>query len=160
MDLGGKMEDEVEIKCDADELFQICSGKKAHTVPNLSPDEVSKLDLHKGEWGDHGSIKVWTYVTGHFSLRDGDALLKGCWKEWQFCVRKSSLIAGSSPYWNNRDTVYGCKIVRGSPNQWKHGLIHYAAVKWESLNFESMEASCWLLGAPMVSRNVFYFLYI
>ncbi|KAL7240221.1 hypothetical protein ACSBR2_005980 [Camellia fascicularis] len=63
MDLGGKMEGEVEIKCDADELFQICSGKKAHTVPNLSPDKVSKLDLHEGEWGDHGSIKVWTYVT-------------------------------------------------------------------------------------------------
>ncbi|GMP59214.1 hypothetical protein CsSME_00022584 [Camellia sinensis var. sinensis] len=28
MDLGGKMEGEIEIKCDADELFQICSGKK------------------------------------------------------------------------------------------------------------------------------------
>ncbi|KAI7981942.1 hypothetical protein LOK49_Contig6G00014 [Camellia lanceoleosa] len=63
MDLGGKMEGEVEIKCDADELFQIGSGKKAHIVPNLSPDKVSKLDLHEGEWGDHGSIKVWTYVT-------------------------------------------------------------------------------------------------
>ncbi|KAI7981938.1 MLP-like protein 43 [Camellia lanceoleosa] len=64
MDLGGKMEGEVEIKCDTDELFQICSGKKTHTIPNLSPDKVSKVDLHEGEWGDHGSIKVWTYVTG------------------------------------------------------------------------------------------------
>ncbi|KAI7981930.1 hypothetical protein LOK49_Contig6G00009 [Camellia lanceoleosa] len=47
MDLGGKMEGEVEIKCDADELFQICFGKKAHIVRNLSPDKVSKLDLHE-----------------------------------------------------------------------------------------------------------------
>ncbi|THF96789.1 hypothetical protein TEA_004188 [Camellia sinensis var. sinensis] len=38
-------------------------GKKAHTAQNLSPDKVSKLDLHEGEWRDHGSIKVWTYVT-------------------------------------------------------------------------------------------------
>ncbi|KAI7979475.1 hypothetical protein LOK49_Contig325G00001, partial [Camellia lanceoleosa] len=46
----------------ASKSIQLC--KKAHTVPNLSPDKVSKLDLHEGEWGDHGSIKVWTYVTG------------------------------------------------------------------------------------------------
>ncbi|GMP59215.1 hypothetical protein CsSME_00022585 [Camellia sinensis var. sinensis] len=39
-------------------------GKKAHTVPNLSPDKVSELDLHEGEWGDHGSVKVLTYVAG------------------------------------------------------------------------------------------------
>lgn len=80
-------------------------------------------------------INVWFFYfhlfwSGYFSLREGDALLKGCWKEWQFCVRKSSLFAGSSSYWNNRDTICRCRIVRGSPNQWKHGLIHYAAVKW------------------------------
>ncbi|CAL5396712.1 unnamed protein product [Camellia sinensis] len=66
------MEGEVEIKCDADELFEIGSGKKAHTVPNLSPDKVSKLDLHEGEWGDHGSIKVWTYVEVGGGVGGGD----------------------------------------------------------------------------------------
>ncbi|KAI8024371.1 MLP-like protein 328 [Camellia lanceoleosa] len=53
MDLGGKMEGEVEIKCDADELFQICSEGKVGTFKEkVTIDEENKT-VH------------WTAVEGH-----------------------------------------------------------------------------------------------
>lgn len=64
MALIGKMVSEVEINSNGDDIFHIVAGKKAQHAPNLSPEKVHKVEIHQGEWGDHGSIKVWTYVAG------------------------------------------------------------------------------------------------
>ncbi|KAL6960226.1 hypothetical protein U1Q18_029674 [Sarracenia purpurea var. burkii] len=64
MSLAGKLEAEVEmIKANGEQIFHICSGRKAHHTPKLCPEMVTKVDLHEGDWDTHGSIKVWTYVT-------------------------------------------------------------------------------------------------
>ncbi|KAI7995069.1 MLP-like protein 328 [Camellia lanceoleosa] len=62
MALAGKMETEVEIKSDGDEILHMFGGKKAHHVPNLVSHHIQNVDLHEGEWGDHGSVKAWTCV--------------------------------------------------------------------------------------------------
>ncbi|XP_058183532.1 MLP-like protein 328 [Rhododendron vialii] len=64
MALTGKMVSEVEINStNSDDIFHIVAGTKAQHAPNLSPEKVHKVEIHQGDWGDHGSIKVWTYVT-------------------------------------------------------------------------------------------------
>ncbi|KAH7833797.1 hypothetical protein Vadar_009788 [Vaccinium darrowii] len=60
--LSGKMEGEVEIKSNGDDIFHMCAGKKSQHTANLCPEKIQRVDLHEGEWGDHGSIKVWTFV--------------------------------------------------------------------------------------------------
>ncbi|XP_058216162.1 MLP-like protein 328 [Rhododendron vialii] len=62
MALTGKMESEVEIKSNGDDIFHMCAGKKAQHTATLSPEKVHKVEIHEGEWGDHGSVKVWTFV--------------------------------------------------------------------------------------------------
>ncbi|KAL6998826.1 hypothetical protein U1Q18_041709 [Sarracenia purpurea var. burkii] len=59
-----KVETEVEIKANVEDIFHICSGRKAHLAPKLCPEIVHKVDLHEGDWETHGSIKVWTFVAG------------------------------------------------------------------------------------------------
>ncbi|XAR72238.1 hypothetical protein NMG60_11018810 [Bertholletia excelsa] len=51
MALSGKMEDQVEVKSQVDEILHTFGGKKAHLVPNTCPDK-----------GSHESIQEWTYV--------------------------------------------------------------------------------------------------
>ncbi|CAK9180272.1 unnamed protein product [Ilex paraguariensis] len=59
--LAGKVEAEVEIKCDADEFFHSWGGK-AHQLPNLCPEKLHNVEVHEGDWKTEGSAKLWTYV--------------------------------------------------------------------------------------------------
>ncbi|KAI8554077.1 hypothetical protein RHMOL_Rhmol05G0069500 [Rhododendron molle] len=62
MALSGKMESEVEIKSNGDDIFHMCAGKKSQHTATLSTEKVHKVEIHEGDWGDHGSVKVWTFV--------------------------------------------------------------------------------------------------
>ncbi|XP_057478784.1 MLP-like protein 34 [Actinidia eriantha] len=57
MALLGTLEAEVEIKCDGNEILHLLGGTISHPVPNLVPEHMPQVDLHEGDWGDHGSIK-------------------------------------------------------------------------------------------------------
>ncbi|CAK9154745.1 unnamed protein product [Ilex paraguariensis] len=59
--LAGKVEAEVEIKCDADEFFHSWGGK-AHQLPNLCSEKLHNVEVHEGDWKTEGSAKLWTYV--------------------------------------------------------------------------------------------------
>ncbi|CAK9154747.1 unnamed protein product [Ilex paraguariensis] len=59
--LAGKVEAEVEIKCDADEFFHSWGGK-AHQLPNLCSEKLHNVEVHEGDWKTESSVKLWTYV--------------------------------------------------------------------------------------------------
>ncbi|XP_028110555.1 MLP-like protein 328 [Camellia sinensis] len=38
--------------------------KDKGTVTIVASHHIQNVDLHEGEWGDHGSVKAWTCVVG------------------------------------------------------------------------------------------------
>ena len=65
--LKGKVETEIELKCSADQYYDI--WKTPHHVPHAAGDHIQGVDMHEGDWDSHGhgSIKIWQYTAGKLS---------------------------------------------------------------------------------------------
>ncbi|GAA0183591.1 hypothetical protein Leryth_025049 [Lithospermum erythrorhizon] len=61
MVLTGKIIREIEIKSDTD-LFHELFCNKPYEVSKLTPEKVHGCELHKDDWGTHGSIICWDYT--------------------------------------------------------------------------------------------------
>ncbi|XP_028077369.1 uncharacterized protein LOC114279339 [Camellia sinensis] len=108
-----KIHEEIVIKGIVDMIrFRVMSitNLKLHPSDSWYMDKMELLAVSDNNQSQYMDLKFFEWsenLNCYFRLRKGDALLKGCWKKWLFCVRNSSLFAGSSSYWNNRDTVIG-----------------------------------------------------
>ncbi|XAR72237.1 hypothetical protein NMG60_11018809 [Bertholletia excelsa] len=63
MALAGKIEAEAEIKCSPEAMLHIFGGK-AHGMPKLCGVRIPKIEVVEGDWGKHGSVRIWTYISG------------------------------------------------------------------------------------------------
>ncbi|KAL3731344.1 hypothetical protein ACJRO7_028251 [Eucalyptus globulus] len=59
--LHGKLEAEVELKSPADKFFKLWRSE-THKMPTVSSKNVQELNLHEGDWDQHGAIKIWNYT--------------------------------------------------------------------------------------------------
>ena len=60
MGVTGKLEVDLELKASGDEFYKMLSNQ-VHQMPNAS-SRIQAVDLHEGDWGNPGSIKLWTYI--------------------------------------------------------------------------------------------------
>ncbi|KAL5763238.1 hypothetical protein ACOSP7_019502 [Xanthoceras sorbifolium] len=61
MALVGKMETAVEIKSPAVKYYKVFSSE-AHSIPNMSSDNLHAVEVHEGDWDTHGAVKHWTFT--------------------------------------------------------------------------------------------------
>ncbi|CAO2825924.1 unnamed protein product [Amaranthus hypochondriacus] len=62
-----RVEGQVELKCHVDKFFDIWACK-THQIPNIIPNNVSKIELHDGEWDKAGALLNWSYVLNDNNL--------------------------------------------------------------------------------------------
>ncbi|XP_021735395.1 MLP-like protein 34 [Chenopodium quinoa] len=55
------VEGQVELKCHADNFFDVWAGK-AHLISKISPNKIAKVELVEGEWNKVGAVISWTYL--------------------------------------------------------------------------------------------------
>ncbi|XP_021735387.1 MLP-like protein 31 [Chenopodium quinoa] len=57
-----RVEDQTELKCDADKFFEIWAHKP-FLVPKMCPNKIQKAELNEGEcWDRVGAVITWNYV--------------------------------------------------------------------------------------------------
>ncbi|KAG6599893.1 MLP-like protein 31 [Cucurbita moschata] len=56
----GKLQADIEIKSPASKFHEMFCKRPYH-VTNASGDKIQGCELHKGEWGQAGSIICWNY---------------------------------------------------------------------------------------------------
>ncbi|XP_022155179.1 MLP-like protein 328 [Momordica charantia] len=63
MSLVGKLVSELEINAAAEKFYKVFKDQAFH-VPNISPNFVQQVEVHEGDWDNHGhgSIKTWKYT--------------------------------------------------------------------------------------------------
>ncbi|KAK9725844.1 hypothetical protein RND81_05G173500 [Saponaria officinalis] len=61
-----RVEGEIELKCEADEFFEVWA-RKPYLASKMCPNKHPKIELHEGNWDSVGSILTWNYV-----LDDGE----------------------------------------------------------------------------------------
>ncbi|CAO2825923.1 unnamed protein product [Amaranthus hypochondriacus] len=62
-----RVEGQVELKCHANKFFDIWACK-THQIPNIIPNQISKIELHDGEWDKAGALLKWSYVLNDSKL--------------------------------------------------------------------------------------------
>ncbi|KAM5567004.1 hypothetical protein ABKV19_015233 [Rosa sericea] len=55
------LEELVEIKASADEVYKVLSNQH-HLIPEAASDHVQEVAVHEGDWETTGSVKVWKYT--------------------------------------------------------------------------------------------------
>uniref|UniRef100_A0A7N0UEX8 Bet v I/Major latex protein domain-containing protein n=1 Tax=Kalanchoe fedtschenkoi TaxID=63787 RepID=A0A7N0UEX8_KALFE len=58
-----KMDAQVEVKSQADKLYDIFKGK-AYLMPKICPDKILNLEILQGDWNSVGAVKLWTFLPG------------------------------------------------------------------------------------------------
>ncbi len=59
------VEELVEIKASADEVFKVLSNQN-HLIPEAASDHIQEIAVHEGDWETSGSVKVWNYTVGTY----------------------------------------------------------------------------------------------
>lgn len=60
MALAGRIERHIEIDASA-ELFYHIWKNESYRVRTASPANIVAVDVHQGQWHEHGAVKHWTY---------------------------------------------------------------------------------------------------
>ncbi|PRQ40944.1 putative START-like domain-containing protein [Rosa chinensis] len=58
------LEEPVEIKASADEVYKVLSNQQ-HLIPEATSDHVQEVAVHEGDWETTGSVKVWKYTIAY-----------------------------------------------------------------------------------------------
>ncbi|WVZ01280.1 hypothetical protein V8G54_027349 [Vigna mungo] len=58
-----KLETKVSMKACAEKFYDVLCNK-THQLPNISPQNLLSVQIHKGQWGTQGSIISWNYLHG------------------------------------------------------------------------------------------------
>lgn len=76
MSLIGKLVSELEINVAAEKYYRVFKEKAFH-VPTISPGIFQQVEVHDGDWDDHGhgSVKTWKYTLGKYSNDHNNYLL-------------------------------------------------------------------------------------
>ncbi|XP_022635973.1 MLP-like protein 43 [Vigna radiata var. radiata] len=56
-----KLETKVSMKASAEKFYDVLCNK-THQLPNISPQNLLSVQIHKGQWGTQGSIISWNYL--------------------------------------------------------------------------------------------------
>uniref|UniRef100_A0A803NEL5 Bet v I/Major latex protein domain-containing protein n=1 Tax=Chenopodium quinoa TaxID=63459 RepID=A0A803NEL5_CHEQI len=84
------VEGQVELKCHADNFFDVWAGK-AHLISKISPNKIAKVELVEGEWNKVGAVISWTYLivtTSPSSPRWKSFHGEGCIMKWSIEYEK------------------------------------------------------------------------
>ena len=63
MALAGKLEADIDIKSSAEKFYDALKSKIQH-LPNIASDKVHAVEVHEGDWGISGSVKLWKFTVG------------------------------------------------------------------------------------------------
>ncbi|KAI4386486.1 hypothetical protein MLD38_004416 [Melastoma candidum] len=117
MALHGSMKIDMWIKAPADQFHNVFSARPHH-IPNASPEKIQACELHKGDWGNSGSVINWNYVHDgeskvakeiveeiddeksftKFRVIDGDLMKR--YKDFTLLVQATPMDDGSLVHWS------------------------------------------------------------
>ncbi|XP_027340782.1 MLP-like protein 43 [Abrus precatorius] len=111
-----KVETKVHIKASAEKFYDVMCNR-THHIAKICPEKVQAVKIHKGEWGDEGSIVSWNYLLDGkawvakevvegidrennkmtFKVIEGDIF--GYYKSFKFINQATPKIKGSEVHW-------------------------------------------------------------